>query len=352
MRDGRTPYEILGVAETATEQEIKRRYRELVRQHHPDVSQEKSAAHARFVAIAEAYRVLSDAETRAQVDAILRQAPRRRPGWRPQPVLSPLARARLRFDERDYEQALLLCAEALESTPEDPEVHLLIARIYRAQGREDLAQRAFARARRLGAPIRGSESSRVSPPPDAERAEPIDVPAAPPTRLRKGALGVGWGALAGLGALAWMAQPGQEALGVSWAVVGACIGGGSLVGALLGGHGWLGSFDDELGMPVPAPGRTRLPVGVLVALASLLAAPLGLVVALVAGALADRFLRGTVVALLAALCWTGLVGAAIYLGDMRLSALYAPGVGLAGLAMVAALAGWALASVFRPEVWD
>ena len=151
MQDGRTPYEILGVAEAASEEQIKRRYRELVRQHHPDVSSEKGAAHARFVAIAEAYRVLVDPETRAKVDAALRQAPRRRPGWRPEPVLSPLARARLRFAESAYEEALLLCAEALDQTPEDPEVHLLIGQVYGAQGRDELADRAFTRARRLGA---------------------------------------------------------------------------------------------------------------------------------------------------------------------------------------------------------
>jgi len=348
MQDGRSPYEILGVAENATQRQIKRRYRELVRQHHPDVSQEKRAAHERFVAIAEAYRLLSDPEARAKVDAALHRTPRRRP----EPVLSPLARARLRFAEADHDEALLLCAEALETRPEDPEVHLLIGRIYDAQGREDLAARAFARAHRLGAEIPAPEPSGRGPAVPAEAKPPPEVPAYSPTRLRKGALSVGWVALAGVAALMWHAEPSQDALGVSWATVATCLVGAFLLGALLGGHGWLGSFDDELGAPVLGPGHTRLPVGLLVVVASFIAAPLGLVAALVAGALGERFLRGTVIALAAAICWTGLVGVVVYLRDMRPWMLYAPGIGLAGFGLAAALGGWAFASIFRPRFWD
>ncbi len=60
-------YEILGVARDATEAEIKRSFRRLARELHPDVN-EASDAELRFREAAEAYEVLSDPERRATYD--------------------------------------------------------------------------------------------------------------------------------------------------------------------------------------------------------------------------------------------------------------------------------------------
>jgi curved DNA-binding protein len=57
-------YKILGVARTATNDEIKKAYRRLARKYHPDVSTEKDAE-ARFKEVQEAYEVLKDPEKRA-----------------------------------------------------------------------------------------------------------------------------------------------------------------------------------------------------------------------------------------------------------------------------------------------
>ena len=61
-------YDILGVARTADEKEIRQAYRRLARQHHPDVNPGDEAAAERFKSINAAYEVLSDADKRAKYD--------------------------------------------------------------------------------------------------------------------------------------------------------------------------------------------------------------------------------------------------------------------------------------------
>src|SRR3954447_14627287 len=60
-------YELLGVRRDADESTIKKAYRRLAREHHPDVS-ESADADVRFREVSEAYEVLSNSETRALYD--------------------------------------------------------------------------------------------------------------------------------------------------------------------------------------------------------------------------------------------------------------------------------------------
>ena len=68
MSQPRDYYEILGVTRTAGADEIKKAYRKLALQHHPDRNPDDAQAEAKFKEASEAYSVLSDANQRATYD--------------------------------------------------------------------------------------------------------------------------------------------------------------------------------------------------------------------------------------------------------------------------------------------
>ena len=67
-RKKRDYYDVLGVSRNADEVELKRAYRELARQHHPDINQGDSDAEDRFKEANEAYAVLSNPKARTRYD--------------------------------------------------------------------------------------------------------------------------------------------------------------------------------------------------------------------------------------------------------------------------------------------
>ena len=68
MENKRDYYEVLGVSKTATQEEIKKAYRQLAVKNHPDKNPGDKAAEARFKEATEAYEVLGDEKKRAAYD--------------------------------------------------------------------------------------------------------------------------------------------------------------------------------------------------------------------------------------------------------------------------------------------
>ncbi|RCJ19445.1 molecular chaperone DnaJ [Nostoc minutum NIES-26] len=72
LQNFRDYYEILGVPKDASSEEIKKVFRRLARQYHPDLNPGNKAAEEKFKDIGEAYEILSDTAKRAQYDQFSR----------------------------------------------------------------------------------------------------------------------------------------------------------------------------------------------------------------------------------------------------------------------------------------
>ncbi|MDR2939602.1 MAG: DnaJ domain-containing protein, partial [Clostridiales bacterium] len=68
MANKKDYYETLGVSRGANDDEIKRAYRKLAKQYHPDSNPDNAEAESKFKEVGEAYQVLSDKDKRAAYD--------------------------------------------------------------------------------------------------------------------------------------------------------------------------------------------------------------------------------------------------------------------------------------------
>lgn len=68
MASVRDPYQVLGLARTASTEEVKQAYRRLAKQYHPDLNPGRSDIEQKFKEVSAAYNLLSDADRRSRYD--------------------------------------------------------------------------------------------------------------------------------------------------------------------------------------------------------------------------------------------------------------------------------------------
>jgi curved DNA-binding protein CbpA len=78
--DTKDPYKALGLSREASQEDIRKAHRKLVRKYHPDANPEDPRAEQRFKKVQQAYEVLSDEKKRREYDEGLRTSPGRSSG--------------------------------------------------------------------------------------------------------------------------------------------------------------------------------------------------------------------------------------------------------------------------------
>ncbi|MFN4033206.1 MAG: DnaJ domain-containing protein [Fimbriimonadales bacterium] len=271
----RNHYEVLGLSMHATQEAIRRRYRELVRQYHPDVNPSPQAQE-HFLRIQEAYQVLSDPERRKHYDALLRlrqgeppsarySQPRTPKSQPSQPSRTPpsnppadelrrlILQAERAFLQGRMQDALYWAKQATRLAPRHPKGHEIIGDVYRTQGHYDAALNAYTYAiqldphnpdlqRKLDAMIERTQSKPVATPSPVQRHLPALK--LPPEWKLYAAQSLGWGAVLFLLSLAYTV-PGTP-LWMGWSLhLGAYLGlAGFLTGFLMAVSRWVAPIAD------------------------------------------------------------------------------------------------------------
>src|SRR5579884_699281 len=199
-------YEILGVAQDATVEEIRARFRLLARQYHPDRAQHKDTAHQIFVQINTAYQTLIDTDRRALYDRRLAAgvaAPSNGPvvAAKPPPEFLTLDQvkelahqANDAYCRRDLDEAHAICKRLIKAEAATADIYILIGDVYVGLRQKPKAVLAYREALRLepgnkmlAAKLRSVEaggrertSPPVSPPRPEQRPKAAPAPAPKP----------------------------------------------------------------------------------------------------------------------------------------------------------------------------
>ncbi len=153
-------YEILGVSPEATHEEIKKSFRRLVRQFHPDVHPDKKIAEKAFVQINEAYKVLSDSSKRRSYDVQRGTSQRNASGTQRSGYSKPttasrptgarqqspsaevnklISNAEYAFIHGRLMEAEEHCQKAIKLQAGNARAHAILGDIYNARGKRDKA---------------------------------------------------------------------------------------------------------------------------------------------------------------------------------------------------------------------
>jgi curved DNA-binding protein CbpA len=318
-----THYEVLGVSPAASQDEIKKRFRDLARKHHPDVAPGKNSE-VLFRQINSAYQILSNSEKRTLYDSELKLSALKQPrpahtaantppansdsGQKPhksgsnastanpstgsRPAESTrksstdllVERAHAAMRKMRYREAEMLCRQALRTDRRNMAAYEILGDIHRARGRTDEAIAMYSYVLQLdrsNSSVREKFDKLVGKPSGptmagnaASSAKRNAFKSSQSRSASQGAYSQGVVTVAGLGLfiMSLMLISGMRAGGVSsfmpfeWdgrAIAALILAGGSM-GAVLSVNRVLGRFRTELAAaPRHGGATTPLPVGIV-----------------------------------------------------------------------------------------
>lgn len=331
------PYRVLGVPIGADEKTIRRRYRQLVRKHHPDVSADSRKAHERFVRIQRAYELLMDPVERARWErratfgtSTASDVSVSPPGTQFEQLI---ADSRRLLRQGSLRQARNTVARAIELNPFDADAYRLLGDIYIAGGNMEMGLEMYREAELMGGR------------PTVHRERPDDpIPEAPPARprgIRVSVLAVAFvGAAIALGFMVATPFEGSPWPFAAWGIAAAFL---ATAGGV--GSGAVEPLDELLGFSdIRQPGKGSAPGGLYVLVVSVVHPLAGLAFFAISSALTETFTRG-ILKVYAVTFVVWLTGAQC---SGWHSAFYWPA---ASIAFSAALAGWLAGSFFTPNEW-
>jgi len=176
MRTAVDYYAVLGVPRDVGPEDLKRRYRQLVRQHHPDVADDPEAAQERFILLVEAYRVLADPARRRAYDTLQSTAPpptQTRSVQIQRQIDDWLRHAVHEFEQGDLGGAAAQCRKVLAIDPRHGAAQALLGDVHFAReewdqalvlysGAVSAAPRNAVYARKLRAAAEGGQRARAT----------------------------------------------------------------------------------------------------------------------------------------------------------------------------------------------
>lgn len=396
MTGDKTYYDILGIPKTATDAEIKKSYRQLVRQHHPDVAQDKEAAKVAFIQIAEAYKTLMNPDRRLIYDtSIDTQRFRPQSGTKPGQSKTPetgrktgvptgastgqrqnaqsrtqaqnaystrraeverwLKEARKAFASGQFRSAMYACKEAKRLDGRNAEAHVILGDVYRIQGLSDEAIAMYTIAVQLD-PRNVDVQTKLDRLFRKAKVQTIETPEfeEQQSSLKIGITLIGFGIIGALllflnmqqgDRIPWLYE--HFAFIGTWSVNLICVlfGCGVVAGVLLSVNSWVQHIDNELLFPsVGATGAKHVsyPVGLLLMFFSLFCFYFAVAIYLLIGTLHESISKSVLVSFAAAGILTAAGAVAFSHGSGQVLLLGG------NIAFLSVLIGWGIGDLFRP----
>lgn len=364
MRTDRDYYRILGVERTATPEQIKQRYRELVRQHHPDVNpnQHTGLGHNTFLQIVEAYQLLSDSSKRSEYD----KAWERRSASQPTAasnaktatapggnaiIANLLAEAQRYFEAKNHSETIRTCRRILQLEKENPEVYELLGDVYAQMKRNEMAISHYTMAQQFSKTRQSEINAKIERQMKQEEKSIHEAIHGKPVYKRAPVIAVVFATLLMLSAWGMSLRDAPPIEGfilfdqTPWHVLLLFWIDAFLLGATLAGSGVIERFDDEMLFDLGGgqSQKNAPPIGLMIPIFSILNFYLAVIAGLIYGLMHERFSVSFVKAALAVFL-LGLAFAAPHPNALTQILLFGTGPAFAAMCV-----GWLFADVIRPH---